>query len=105
MIIDSDLGLDFIPLFLRGVGWVLGAKWPFETVVQSISRRLPEREKKREMIDERRNVQTTPPAPTASASGPCPTINQQDAPTASQGKVLITIDQYHPLFLFSVFSS
>ena len=32
--------------------------------------------KKREKIDERKNVQTSPPAPTASAIGPCPTISQ-----------------------------
>ena len=28
------------------------------------------------MIDESKNVQTTPPAPTASAVGPCPTVIQ-----------------------------
>ena len=51
--------------------WV---KRPFETVFQSISGRLPERgRKKREMIDERKNVQTTPTAPSASAIGLCPT--------------------------------
>ena len=58
------------------VGWlvVLG---PFETVFQSISRHLPERGRKRkEKIDESKNVQTTPAAPTASAVGPCPTIIQ-----------------------------
>ena len=46
------------------VGWgacLIRAKRPFETVFQSISGRLPERgRKKREMIDERKNVQTTP---------------------------------------------
>ena len=44
------------------VGWlvVLGLT-AFETVFQSISGRLPERgRKKREVIDERKNVQTTP---------------------------------------------
>ena len=30
--------------------------------------------KRREMIDESINVHTTPPAPTASAVGPCPTV-------------------------------
>ena len=40
------------------VVWGLG---PFETVFQSISGRLPERgRKKREMIDERKNIQTNP---------------------------------------------
>ena len=48
----------------------------FETVFQSLSGRLPERgRKRREMIVEIKNVQTTSPtAPTASATGPCPTI-------------------------------
>ena len=44
------------------LGWlvVLGLR-PFETVFQSILGRLPEKgRKKREMIDERKNVQTTP---------------------------------------------
>ena len=37
--------------------------------------RLPKRRrKKRGRIDESKNVQTTPPAPTASAVGPCPTV-------------------------------
>ena len=47
---------------LHDFGWlvVLGLR-PFETVFQSISGRLPERgRKKREMIDERKNVRTTP---------------------------------------------
>ena len=46
----------------RLVGWlvVLG-KRPFETVLQSISGRLPKRgRKRREWIDESKNVQTTP---------------------------------------------
>ena len=40
-----------------------------------ISGRLPERvRKRRERVEESKNVQTTPPAPTASTKGPCPTI-------------------------------
>ena len=35
-----------------------------------------EERKKREMIDERKNVQTTPPAPSASEVGPRPTLIQ-----------------------------
>ena len=47
------------------VGWLFWALRPFETVFQSISSRLPERgRKKREKIDERKNVQTTSPCPT-----------------------------------------
>ena len=58
------------------VGW-FWVKWPFETIFQSISDRLPKRGRKRkERIDESKNVQTTPPAPTASAVGPCPTVFQ-----------------------------
>ena len=53
---------------LYGVGCFL-AERPFETLFQPISGRL---RKKREMIDERKNVQTTPPAPIASAVDLCP---------------------------------
>ena len=58
-------------------GWLVGCfgfKGLFETVFQSMSGRLPERgRKRREKIEESKNVQTTPPAPTASTVGPCPT--------------------------------
>ena len=47
----------------------------------TISGRLPERgRKKRGVIDERKNVQTTPPAPTASTIGPCPAVIQARTP-------------------------
>ena len=43
------------------VGWLFWALGPFETMFQYILGRLPERgRKKREMIDERKNVQTYP---------------------------------------------
>ena len=69
------------PLSKGKVGWLLvacfGLKGPFETVLKSISGRLPERgRKKREVIDERNNVQTTPTRPTASTVGPCPIVIQ-----------------------------
>ena len=51
----------FSPVIRTGswVGWLFWAERPFEAVFQSISGRLPERgRKKREMIDERKNVQT-----------------------------------------------
>ena len=58
------------------VGWL--ASWLVVlglTAFQSISGRQRERgRKKREMIKERKNAQTTPPASTASTVGPCPTI-------------------------------
>ena len=38
------------------VGWLFWILQPFEIVFQSISGRLPEREKKREKIDGRINV-------------------------------------------------
>ena len=45
----------------RLVGWLFWVKRPFETVFQSISGRLPERgRKRRERIEESKNVQTTP---------------------------------------------
>ena len=50
-------------LSVRLVGWLFLIYWPFETVFQSISGRLPERErgrKRRERIEESKNVQTTP---------------------------------------------
>ena len=41
----------------------------------SLYRAVSQREgERREMIDERKNVQTPLPAPTASAIGPCPTV-------------------------------
>ena len=61
------------------VGWLVVLDLTaIETVFQSISGRLPERgRKKREMIDERKKTsKQPPPAPTASAVGPCPTIIQ-----------------------------
>ena len=43
----------------------------------SLYRAVSQREgERRERIDESKNVQTTPPAPTASAIGPCPTVIQ-----------------------------
>ena len=76
--VHSHLTVPLVWIFMvrsivRLVGWLVG--W-FETVFQSISGRLPERgRKRRERIDERKNVQP-PPAPTASALGPCPTLFQ-----------------------------
>ena len=45
------------------------------SLYRAVSQREGEREEKRER-EESNNVQTTPPAPTASAIGPCPTIIQ-----------------------------
>ena len=48
---------DFVEL----VGWLFWVRRPFETVFQSIPDRLPERgRKRRERIEESKNVQTTP---------------------------------------------
>ena len=59
------------------VGWLFWVLRPFETVFQSISRRLPKRGRKRnERTDESKMSKQPPPAPTASAVGPCPTVIQ-----------------------------
>ena len=56
------------------VGWLFLVLRPFETVFQSISGRLPKRgRKRRETIDECKNVQTTPTRTYSSTVGPCPT--------------------------------
>ena len=74
IILNAELKIDHIAGL---VGWLFWVKRPFERVFQSLSGRPPKRgRKKREKIDERKNVQTTPPAPTASATGPCPTVIQ-----------------------------
>ena len=57
------------------VGWLVGCVGlngplrQYFSLYRAVSPRQGER--KREMIDERKHVQTTPPAPTASAAGPC----------------------------------
>ena len=54
--------------------WLIWVLQPFETVVQSISGRLPERGGgKRKDRRERKKSKQPPPAPTASEIGPCPT--------------------------------
>ena len=61
---------------IRMVGWLFWAYRPFETVFQSVSGRLPERgRKKREMINERKNVQTTPTRTHCKRSSPLPYSN------------------------------
>ena len=58
------------------VGWLFGFNGPLRQYF-SLYRAASEREGKRgEKIVESKNVQTTPPAPTASTVGPCPTIIQ-----------------------------
>ena len=58
------------------VGWLLWAYRPFDTVFQSISGRLPKRERKRkERIDESKNVQTTPTRTYCKRSRPLPYPN------------------------------
>ena len=64
-----------VRIFLGLVGWFL-VKRPFETVFQSISGRLQERGRKRRERIERKMSKQPPPAPTASAIGPCPTSIQ-----------------------------
>ena len=58
------------------VRWLYGLNGPLRQYF-SLSGRLPKRwRKKKERIVESKNVQTTPPAHTASAIGSCPTIIQ-----------------------------
>ena len=57
------------------VGWfvVFGLNGPLRQYF-SLYRAASEREREKEMIDERKNVKQPPP--TASAIGPCPTVMQ-----------------------------
>ena len=58
------------------IGWLFWVYRPFETVFQSISGRLPERGRKRkERIDENKNVQTTPTRTYCKRSRPLPYCN------------------------------
>ena len=59
---------------LQLAGWLLGA---FATVLQSVSGRLPEREKEKRNNRREKKMSKQPPlAPTASVVGPCPTLIQ-----------------------------
>ena len=61
------------PSLIWLVGWLFWAKRLFETVFQSISSRLPKRgRKRRERIDESKNVQTTPTRTYCERSRPLP---------------------------------
>ena len=60
---EEHLALIYIFCILKGwlVGWLVLDLTAFETVFQSIAGRLPKRGRKRkERIDESKNVQTTP---------------------------------------------
>ena len=59
------------------VGWLVGFGFngPLRQYF-SLYRAVSQREGEGERIDESKNVQTTSPAPTASAVGPCPTVVQ-----------------------------
>ena len=61
------------------VGWLgggLGFNGPFRRCFRLYRAVSQTRRKKREKIDERKNAKQPPPAPTASAIGPCPIIIQ-----------------------------
>ena len=61
----------------NGKRWLVGCFGFNDPLRQyfSLYRAVSKREGERgERIDESKNVQTTPPAPTASAIGPCPTV-------------------------------
>ena len=59
--------------WLVGCFWFNGPLRQYFSLYRVVSRR---ERKRRERIDESKNVQTPPPAPTASAVGPCPTVIQ-----------------------------
>ena len=69
--------LSFLFSYSLSLGWLVG--WfgfngplrQYFSLYRAVSKGEGER---RERIDESKNVQTTPPAPTASAVGPCPTV-------------------------------
>ena len=64
---------------INTLGWLVGCigfNGPLRQYF-SLYRAVSQREGERgERIDESKNVQTTPPAPTASAVGPCPPVIQ-----------------------------
>ena len=65
-------GLTFSKRWIL-VGWLFWVYRPFGTVFQFISGRLPERgRKKREKIEESKNVQTTPTRTHCKCNGPLP---------------------------------
>ena len=68
---------------MKDFGWLFWVERSFETIFQSISGRLPKRERKRrETIDESKNVQTTPTRTHCKRSRPLPYYqpNKKDAP-------------------------
>ena len=63
------------------VGWLFWISRPFETVFQSISGRLPEREKEERNDRREKEMSKQPqPAPIASAVGPCSTLQISRTP-------------------------
>ena len=87
-------------------GWLVGCfgfEWPFETVFRSILGRLPKRgRKKREIIDERKNVQTTPTRTYCKRSRPLPysNPNKQDAPALE----VYPAPSHHPRYGKKIYS-
>ena len=68
---------EHLSILFKLIDWLVWVKRPFETVFQSISGRLPKRGRKRkERVDESKMSKQPPPAPTASAIGPCPIVIQ-----------------------------
>ena len=65
-----------LSLSLGLVSWLVVLGLTALSVSISVYIGLSPREREKEKRSERKNVQTTPPAPTANTTGPCPTITQ-----------------------------
>ena len=77
---NGPLGQYFSLYWAVSQNWLVGWFWvkrPFEAVFQSISSRLPKRgTKRKERIDESKNVQTTPTRTYCKRKRPLPNFNQ-----------------------------
>ena len=70
------------------------------SLYRTVSQREGEREEKR--IDESKNVQTTPPAPTTSAVGPCPTVIQIVGRPGTGSLPSTIAPPDHPLYMYKI---
>ena len=75
--VPSEILTSILQRHLYSASWLVGCfgfKGPLRQYF-SLHRAVSQREgERRERVDESKNVQTPPPAPTASAIGPCPTV-------------------------------
>ena len=104
MKINMDLEPSIRASWLVDCFWFNGPLRQYFGLYRTVS----QRERERERIDEGKNVQITPPAPTASTIGPCPTVIQivgrhgtgslsstiapPDHPRSCESQLLLTTD-------------